>query len=179
MYPMRNSATVLLALAVLASGAGCSSTPGYSSVLTDNEGIDELCFVDVPPSEGNAVVGEVVSNNGEQPVTVTGVTLLDVKHIQIEDAFIIPMEPGPGTAFGVSSTLAKDPETRARLDQAVPAEGYVIDSGEQVNVVLAVSLPADVSQGTANGLDVHYEQQPNLDVTDTRTKMTIEKESCS
>ncbi|MBG6190094.1 hypothetical protein IWX64_001028 [Arthrobacter sp. CAN_A212] len=171
---MRQSAATSLALGFLIAGAGCSLSPGHSSILTD-EGLDEICFLDVPPSEGTAVVGEVINNNGDQPVTIMAVTLLDARDILIEDAYIIPMEPGPGTAIGASSTLTKDPEIRARLDQALPAEGYVIDPGEQVNIVVAVSIPAEVRQGTASGIDVRYEQQPNINVTDTRVKMTMAK----
>ncbi|WP_155849345.1 hypothetical protein [Arthrobacter sp. H20] len=146
-------------------------------MLTDG-GTDEMCFVDVPPSEGKAVVGEVITNDGDQPATVTEVMLLDAKDMVVEDAYIIPMTTGSGTALGVSSTLTIDPEVRAILDLAVPAEGYVIAAGEQVNVVTAVSIPADVRQGTASGIDVRYEEWPDINVTDARIKMTMTKDSC-
>lgn len=178
MHSKRNSATILLALALLMAGAGCSVSPGYSSVLTDG-GTDEMCFVDVPPSEGKTLVGEVITNNGDQPVTVTEVELLDAKNMVVEHAYIIPMRSGPGAALGMSSTLTKDPEVQAMLDQAEPAEGYVIGPGEQVNVVAAVSIAADVRQGTAAGIEVRSEQWPNSNVTDARIKMTMTKDSCS
>lgn len=173
----QNTAVALLALAFLTIGSGCSVSPGYSSVLTD-EGMDELCFVDAPPGEGEVVVGEVVTNNGDKAVTITEVTLRDAEDILIGDASIIPMKPGPGTSLGVSSTLTKDPEIRALLDQAVPAAGYVIAPGELINVLIEVSIPDDVRQGTALGIDVRYEQWPAIDVTDTRIKMTMTKDSC-
>ncbi len=177
MHAKRNSATTLLALALLMAGAGCSVSPGYSSVLTDG-GTDEMCFVDVPPSEGKTLVGEVITNNGDQPVTVTEVKLLDAKDMVVEDAYIIPMQSGPGTTLGVSSTLTKDPEVQAILDQAEPAEGYVIGPGEQVNVVTAVSIAAAVRQGTASGIEVRSEQWPDTNVSDARIKMTMTKDSC-
>ena len=137
-----------------------------------------MCFVEVPPSEGKVLVGEVVTNNGDQPVTVTEVKLLDAEDILIGDAYIIPMKPGPGTALGVSSTLTKDPKIRALLEQAVPAAGYVIAPKELINVLVEVSIPANVRQGTASGIDVRYEQWPAIDVTDTRIKMIMAKDSC-
>lgn len=177
MHSKRNSATTLLALAFLMAGAGCAVSPGYSSVLTDG-GTDEMCFVDVPPSEGKTLVGEVITNNGDWPVTVTEVKLLDAKDIVVEDAFMIPMQSGPGTALGVSSTLTKAPEVQALLDQAEPAEGYIIGPGEQVNVVTAVSLAGDVRQGTASGFEVRSEEWPNTNVLDARITMIMTKDSC-
>lgn len=178
MYSKRNSATTFFALAFLMAGAGCSISPGYSSVLTDGN-TDEMCFVEVPTEEGKTVVGEVITNNGDQPVTVTTVKLLDAEDMVVEDSFIIPMKAGPGTALGVSSTLTKDPEVQALLDQAKPAKGYVIAPEAQVNVVTAVSIPEDVRHGTASGIDVRYEQWPDINVTEARIDMTMTKDSCS
>ena len=173
----RSTAFPLVALAFLVAGTSCSFSPGYSSVLT-GEGTNEMCFVVVPPSEGQVVIGEVVTNNGSQPVTVTDVMLLDAQDIVVEDASIVPMKPGPGTALGVGSTLTRDTEVRALLELAEPAEGYVIAPGEQVNVVVAVSLPSGVQQGTAAGFDVRYEDGPGIDVTDSRIKLTMAAGSC-
>lgn len=177
MHSKRNSAATLFALAFLMAGAGCSVSPGYSSVLTDG-GTDEMCFVEVPPSEGKTLVGEVITNTGDRPVAVTEVRLLDAKDLVVEDAFMIPMQSGSGTALGSGSTLTKDPEVQALLDQAEPAEGYIIAPGEQVNVVTAVSIAADVRQGTASGFEVRSEEWPTNDISDARIRMTMTRDSC-
>jgi len=95
---------------------------------------------------------EVVTNEGDGPVTLVDVGLEDPSSLAVVEAWVVPVEM---TLVGNQTVFPPDPEVSPQWAQRREAPGAVLEPGEAANLVLAVR-PQGGADGTAAGTRTRY-----------------------
>jgi hypothetical protein len=134
-------------------------------------GGDPSAVCTVQSDQGSAVFGNVVTNDGEEMLTITGAVLVDANNLEIREVYVMPIDETHSFVIGTGSTHPTEPEAIAAWDSAQKLIDYELSAGQQVNIVLAVDNgSADI--GTSRAVRFTYEQ--GLEQFTAQTNMTLE-----
>ncbi|MHA7247991.1 hypothetical protein [Arthrobacter tecti] len=123
-------------------------------------------------------VGEVVRNEGDAPVTIQQIGLTDPNDLVLEDTYVVPLTEDDRFSFGVISTEAEDQQIQAHWAKAVEPKDFVLEPGASVNIVAAVSINPDITEGTASSLEVRYTDGRSDFLSKTTTTLLMTNGSC-
>lgn len=135
----------------------------------------EVCGVQ--PDQGGAVFGNVVTNDGDTTLTITGAVLVEGESLEIRDAYVMPVDETHSFVIGTGSTDPTEPEAMAAWDSARKLDDDKLRAGQQVNIVLVIDNgAADV--GTTRAVRFTYEQGPEQFTADTNMMLELTDNQC-
>lgn len=140
-------------------------------------GTDSSAVCALQPEHGMAAYGHVVQNEGDFPLVLKSVSLVDAENLKIYSAHVMPIQGSSPYVIGVGSTEPEEPEARAAWREAKDVESYKIEPGDSVNVVVALDNGAQPS-GTARALRIDYGQGAVTFFTETNMTLTLVDDSC-
>lgn len=94
----RHHMAVLTATILVAAG-GCSTSSGHNGPLSAGDGSSSTCG----PGVGESVFTfghDLLTNDADDPVTITGVVLIDSENMELIEAILLP-EPDPPTRMSI------------------------------------------------------------------------------
>ncbi|WP_157631000.1 hypothetical protein [Kribbella catacumbae] len=101
--------------------------------------------------------GDVVRNNGDEPATITGVSLVDPKGLQLTEAALLP---ATGDLFGSSTKwpprTAEEPARGTQWESRKPAAGYVVPAGTTHNLLAHIVRDSGNGDASFRALRVDY-----------------------
>lgn len=154
---------------------GCTVGSVNGRQLGTGDGFSAVCAVQ--PEHGMAAYGHVVQNEGDFPLVLKSVSLVDADNLKIYSAHIMPIQGSSPYVLGTGSTEPEEPEARAAWREAKDVESYKIEPGDSVNVVVALDNGAQPS-GTARALRIDYGQGAVMFFTETNMTLTLVDDSC-
>lgn len=140
-------------------------------------GADSSAVCAVQPEHGIATYGNVVRNEGNSPLILKTVSLVDAENLEIHSARIMPMQGSSPYVVGTGSTEPGDPDAQAAWQEALDVESYRIAPGDSVNVVVALDN-GDQSTGMSRALRIDYRQGSFEFSAETNMALTLADDSC-
>lgn len=166
---------VVAALATVTTLVGCAQ--GQTSAEPDdvavgqalNVGYDAGSVCIPAPDDDDVMFGDtLVRPEGEEPVTISDVSLVAPEHMSLRQAFLVEVAPGETVVgFRRASDTGDLPK---KWDGRVEADGAVLRPGQQWNLVLVVDSPPDVT-ATAEAARIHYRHRGKQFTQDTLTQI--------
>lgn len=143
----------LLLVAVLAATSACEDDPPAGNALDLGQAESTEC---VPAPEGaDTLFGDtLLANGGEASVTILEVTLVEARDLTLERASFVELaEDEPLVGMRHSSDERGLPRA---WEERVPAEGAVLEPGDERNLVLRVAASAE-DTASAEATRIVYE----------------------
>lgn len=153
----------------------CTSQVSSSGPLRAGGDPSEVCSVQ--PDHGSAVFGNIVTNDGDATLTITGAVLVDADSLEIRDAYVMPIDETHSFVIGAGSTDQTEPEAIAAWDSAQKLEDYELRAGQQVNIVLAVDN-GSAESGTSRAVRFTYEHGPEQFTAETNMTLELRDDRC-
>jgi hypothetical protein len=136
------------------------------------------------PDEGFAAFGEVVTNDGDTDLILSGANLITSQGLQHEESYIMLIEEAAdwdsGAVLGAASTIPASPAETAAWERREILKNFTLRPGESANVIVALSLSGRATDGEAEGIRMTYADGSRgltADITN-RIVLTAE-ESCA
>ena len=106
-----------------------------------------------PVRDGGILVGNSITNRGDEPLTLSSVRLERVRGVTLLESAILSGQP----SIGVSNYPVQKSEIAEKgWDHREPVEGYVLDTGEEVELALAAGLTPETRKGSFTGYAIEY-----------------------
>ena len=140
-------------------------------------GADNSTVCAIQPEHGMAAYGNVVRNGGDSPLILKAVSLVEAENLEIKSASIMPIQGSFPYVIGTGTTEPDDPEALAAWRESKDVESYVIEPGDQVNIVIALDN-GDPEPGTTRALRIDYKQGDDHFFVETNMKISLADDAC-
>jgi hypothetical protein len=133
---------------------GCGQSPTSTTGPLGESPAEPFALVCVPvsPQAATFIEGEtVLANGGSIPVTVRDVRVLDSENIRLDAAYLYDASDGfVGTAYGRATDSGKN------LRAKVGDEGATVKPGEQIGILVELTVKDPASEGRVGRFEVWY-----------------------
>ena len=165
-------------IAAVAFSTGCS-TVDTNGPLNAGEDQDEIC---APAQlDGFTALGDIVMNEGDQELTITGLELVEATDLTLEESYFMVINPeGDDDVLGGASTVADSPQEEAAWERRGELENSTLGPGEKANVIVGLSLPNPGADGEAEAMRITYSDGTREYTADTDMRMILvgEEKGC-
>ncbi|GAB3552129.1 hypothetical protein GCM10027404_22300 [Arthrobacter tumbae] len=136
------------------------------------------------PDEGFAAFGEVVTNDGDTDLILSGANLITSRGLQHEESYIMLIEEtadwDSGAVLGTASTIPASPAETEAWERREILENFTLRPGESANVIVALSLFDPATDGEAEGIRMTYEDGSRDFTADITNRIVLTaEESCA
>ena len=110
-------------------------------------------------------------------LTLRKVSLLDAQSLEIQAAYMMPIENFSSYVLGTGTTELTGAEEKAAWKNAREVDSYEIGPGESANVIVVLDNGAQET-GTARALRIDYEQNNRQWAAESTMTLTLADEIC-
>lgn len=170
-HSSRRAWLIAPALALVA----CAAQVSTDGPLRAGGDPSEVCTVQ--PDQGSAVFGNVVANDSDEPLTITGASLVGAINLAIEDVRVMPIDETHSFIMGTGSTHPTVPDAIAAWDSAEQLNNHELGAGQEMNIVLAV-VNGTSETGTSRAVRFEYEQGARKFTAETNMALELADDDC-
>jgi hypothetical protein len=145
-------------VAVVAAATTACGTGSHGEALFVGDGETQLCVPTADDPDAGTLFGDgLVRNDSDHLVRIVDVRLLDASHMQLREAYLVPVDPTEGLV-GMRHTSNTSPFPPTWEERQV-ARGTELPPGEMRNLVVEVEAGDEARTASAGPIEIVYENE--------------------